>query len=46
LYAVSRLLDHGHDREQAVEDALRVARERLSFEIIQQSLEQLFHYFG
>jgi hypothetical protein len=46
LYAVSRLLDHGHDREQAVEQALQVARERLSFEIIQQSLEQLFHYFG
>jgi hypothetical protein len=46
LYAVSRLLDHGHDREQAVDEALRIARDRLSFEIIQQSLEQLFHYFG
>jgi len=46
LYAVSRLLDHGHDRELAVEQALNIARQRLSFEVIQQSLEQLFHCFG
>jgi hypothetical protein len=46
LYGVSRLLDHGHDRDQAVDRALQIARERLSFDIVQQSLEQLFHYFG
>jgi hypothetical protein len=46
LYAVSRLLDHGHDRELAVEQALNLAKQRLSFEVIQQSLEQLFHCFG
>jgi hypothetical protein len=46
LYAVSRLLDHGHDRELAVEQAMDIARQRLSFEVIQQSLEQLFHCFG
>jgi hypothetical protein len=46
LYAVGRLLDHGHDRETAVERALEIARQRLSFQVIQQSLEQLFHCFG
>ena len=46
LYSVSRLLDHGHDREIAVEQALEFARQRLSFAVIQQSLEQLFHCFG
>lgn len=46
LYAVGRLLDHGHDRESAVERAMEVAKQRLSFEVIQQSLEQLFHCFG
>lgn len=46
LYLTSRLLDHGHDRDIAVDRALDLARQRLSFEIIQQALEQLFHCFG
>ena len=46
LYSVYRLLDHGHDRESAVEQALGLAKQRLSFEVVQQSLEQLFHCFG
>ncbi len=46
LYAVCRLLDHGHDRESAVDQAMVLARQRVSFEGIQQSLEQLFHCFG
>lgn len=46
LYAVGRLLDHGHDRDMAVDRAMEIAKQRLSFEVIQQSLEQLFHCFG
>lgn len=46
LHLTSRLLDHGHDRESAVDRALDLARQRISFEMIQQSLEQLFHCFG
>ena len=42
----SRLLDHSHDRELAVESALNFAAQRISFNAIQQSLEQLFHCFG
>lgn len=46
LHLTSRMLDHGHDRDAAVEQALVLAKQRLSFEVIQQSLEQLFHCFG
>lgn len=46
FYTVSRMLDHGHDRELAVEQALEAARQKVSFERAQQALEQLFHYFG
>ncbi len=46
LYTASRLLDHGHERELAVVRGVDLARQRLSFEVIQQSLEQLFHCFG
>ena len=46
LYLTQRLLDHGHDRDAAVEQGLVLARERLSFDVVQQSLEQLFHCFG
>lgn len=42
----SRLLDHSHDREMAVESALNLAGQRISFNAVQQSLEQLFHCFG
>jgi hypothetical protein len=42
----SRLLDHSHDRELAVESALNFAAQRISFNAIQQALEQLFHCFG
>jgi hypothetical protein len=45
-YTASRLLDHGHDREIAVDNAMETARQRLSFDTVQQSLEQLFHCFG
>ncbi len=46
LYLLSRMLDHGHDREATVETGVKLAKERLSFAAIQQSLEQLFHCFG
>jgi hypothetical protein len=44
--SASRLLDHSHDREMAVESALNLANQRISFNAVQQSLEQLFHCFG
>jgi hypothetical protein len=42
----SRMLDHGHDRELAVERALDVAKQLLAFPKVQQTLEELFHYLG
>ncbi|MEY5025581.1 MAG: hypothetical protein RLZZ244_1109 [Verrucomicrobiota bacterium] len=46
LQATSRILDHGHDRELAVERALDMGRQILSFQKVQQTLEELFHYLG
>ncbi|MEK0447671.1 MAG: hypothetical protein RLZZ399_2992 [Verrucomicrobiota bacterium] len=46
LQTVSRLLDHGHDRDMAVESALNIANQILSFSRVQQTLEELFHYLG
>ena len=42
----SRMLDHGHDRELAVDRALDLAKQLVSFAKIEQTLEELFHYLG
>jgi hypothetical protein len=42
----SLLLDHGHDRERAVEQAVDRGNQRLSFSAAANALEQLFHCHG
>ncbi len=46
LQTVSRILDHGHERDMAVDQALEIARPLLSFEKVEQTLEGLFHYLS
>lgn len=46
LQTLSRILDHGHERDEAVERALDIARPLLSMEKVEQTLEGLFHYLG
>jgi hypothetical protein len=43
---LARILDHGYERDQAVEQALEIARPLLSMERVEQTLEGLFHYLG
>jgi hypothetical protein len=42
----SLLLDHGHDRERAIEQALDRGNQRLNFSAAASALEQLFHCHG
>lgn len=42
----SLLLDHGHDRERAVEQALDYGRQKFDFAAASNALEQLFHCYG
>jgi hypothetical protein len=42
----SLLLDHGHDRENAVEKAVDRATQRIGFAAASSALEQLFHCHG
>jgi hypothetical protein len=44
--AASRLLDHGYDRENAVERALELGKQLVAFPKAEQTLEELFHYLG
>jgi len=42
LDLAARLLEHGEDREEAVSEALRLARERLSFAAVARRIEAFF----
>ncbi|MEI6714264.1 MAG: hypothetical protein WCO60_10965 [Verrucomicrobiota bacterium] len=44
--AASRLLDHGHDRENAVDRAMELGKHLVSFAKVEQTIEELFHYLG
>jgi hypothetical protein len=46
LQTLARVLDHGHERDEAVDRALEIARPLLSMEKVEQTLEGLFHYLG